>query len=217
MIDWNRIDTLFLDMDGTLLDLSFDNYFWRELVPRHYAQAHGLGEEEARLGIAASYGRMEGCLEWYCLDYWSTELQLDLIALKQTVADAIAIMPHAEAFLGALQRLPLRVVLLTNAHPASLGLKMQRTGLARFFSGIVCSHELGVPKEAADFWVRLNEVEPYRPRRSALIDDSLAVLDAARVHGIEYTIAVRRPDLSLPARMIDQFPAIDGLEAIMPP
>ena len=26
MINWQQIDTVFLDMDGTLLDLHFDNY-----------------------------------------------------------------------------------------------------------------------------------------------------------------------------------------------
>ena len=34
--DWRAIDTVLLDMDGTLLDLRFDNYFWLELVPRKY-------------------------------------------------------------------------------------------------------------------------------------------------------------------------------------
>ena len=33
IIDWTRIDTILLDMDGTLLDLGFDNFFWREHVP----------------------------------------------------------------------------------------------------------------------------------------------------------------------------------------
>jgi putative hydrolase of the HAD superfamily len=41
-IDWSRIDTVLLDMDGTLLDLRFDNWFWQELIPSRYAAAHGL-------------------------------------------------------------------------------------------------------------------------------------------------------------------------------
>lgn len=216
MIDWNSIDTVFLDMDGTLLDLHFDNYFWRELVPRRYAGARGLSVTDAQAGISARYRRMEGALEWYCLDYWTRELQLDLIALKREVAAAITLLPHAEAFLQALQSLPLRVVLVTNAHPASLALKMERTGLRRFFSAVVCSHEYGLPKESRDFWARLNDWEPYRPSRAVLVDDSIAVLRAARAHGIEFGIAMRRPDSRQPPRSIDDFPAIDDLRDLMP-
>lgn len=32
-IAWQEVDTVLLDMDGTLLDLAFDNYFWQTLVP----------------------------------------------------------------------------------------------------------------------------------------------------------------------------------------
>ena len=38
MIDWNAINTVLLDMDGTILDLHFDNYFWKEYVPQKYAE-----------------------------------------------------------------------------------------------------------------------------------------------------------------------------------
>ena len=216
MIDWSRIDTVFLDMDGTLLDLGFDNYFWRELVPRRYAEARGLSVLDAQARVTARYQTQEGALTWYCLDYWSAELELDLIALKREVASAITAMPNAEAFLQALQALPVRVVLVTNAHPASLSLKMDRTGLDRFFAAQVSSHELGEPKESPVFWTRLREVEPFLPHRSVLIDDSLAVLQSARRQGIGQTIAIRRPDLKQPPRQIDEFTAVDDLRDVMP-
>ena len=41
-LPWPEIHTVLLDMDGTLLDLRFDNHFWRELVPERYAERHGL-------------------------------------------------------------------------------------------------------------------------------------------------------------------------------
>ena len=41
-------ETLMLDMDGTLLDLAFDNYVWKTLIPERYAGTHGLPVDEAR-------------------------------------------------------------------------------------------------------------------------------------------------------------------------
>ena len=29
IVEWDAIDTVLVDMDGTLLDLSFDTFFWR--------------------------------------------------------------------------------------------------------------------------------------------------------------------------------------------
>ena len=32
--DWSCIEVVCLDMDGTVLDLHFDNLFWLEVLPR---------------------------------------------------------------------------------------------------------------------------------------------------------------------------------------
>ena len=48
MLDWNNISTVLLDMDGTLLDLHFDNYFWQHHVPVRYAEKHKLELDDAR-------------------------------------------------------------------------------------------------------------------------------------------------------------------------
>ncbi len=42
MIDWDNIDTVLLDMDGTLLDLGFDNWFWQPHVPEQYPPSRHL-------------------------------------------------------------------------------------------------------------------------------------------------------------------------------
>ena len=48
------VDTVLLDMDGTLLDLAFDNYFWQKLVPETWGrekQGYATGK---RWNICAS-------------------------------------------------------------------------------------------------------------------------------------------------------------------
>jgi HAD superfamily hydrolase (TIGR01509 family) len=215
MLDWEKIETVLLDMDGTLLDLNFDNHFWQEFVPLRYAKRHHLSLHEAKLRLKPMFKSMEGKLEWYCLDYWSRELQLDITGLKAEISGLIAVLPHVTEFLERLQGSPRRVLLVTNAHYDSLGIKMEKTCLRPFFNAIICSHDYGVPKEHSDFWPRLQQDQPFDKQQTLLIDDSLAVLNSARQFGIRYLVAATQPDSRLPPRKVGDFPAIRDFRALM--
>src|SRR5699024_6401143 len=52
VIDWDRIDTVWLDLDGTVLDLHFDVRFWHEHLPARYAQTHGIERALAEQRLA---------------------------------------------------------------------------------------------------------------------------------------------------------------------
>jgi len=215
MINWNQIDSVFLDMDGTLLDLNFDNQFWKNLLPQRYAERHGLDTESAHEILSPLFKEVEGQLEWYCLDYWSAQLALDVPALKRELAELIEILPHVVDFLCAVKALEKRLVLVTNAHPKSFELKMEKTELRHWFDQIVIAHELGLPKENPQFWERLHAVEPFQPERALMVDDSLSVLRSARNAGI-HTLAISLHDSQQPARVITEFPAIRDFREIMP-
>lgn len=216
MIDWNGIDLLFLDMDGTLLDLHFDNHFWLEHVPARYAGARGISLKAAREELLARYKSAEGTLEWYCVDHWSRELGLDIAQLKQEVDHLIAVHTHVVGFLQAVRRLEKRIVLVTNAHQKSLMLKLERTRLGGHLDAVVCSHHLGLPKENGAFWERLQRVEPFDRERTLFVDDSEAVLRSARAYGIRWLLRVLRPDTRGPVREAGGFPAIDDFSQISP-
>lgn len=216
MIPWKRMRSVFLDMDGTLLDLNFDNHFWLEFVPRRYAERNGLSLPEAKAELMPKFRAMEGRLEWYCLDYWSQALGLDIPAMKAEIAGLIAVLPHVTEFLEAVRSAGLRLVLVTNAHPKSLGLKLEKTALYVFFDAIISSHSIGLPKEDPLFWRRLHEVEPYDPEATLLVDDSLPVLRSARQSGPRHLVAVRKADSKRAAADITEFPAIDDFRALAP-
>jgi HAD superfamily hydrolase (TIGR01509 family) len=216
MIDWNVVDSVFLDMDGTLLDLHFDNHFWLEHVPRRFAEARGLPYEQARSELLGRYRSREGTLEWYCVDHWSEELGLDIALLKEEVDHLIAVHPHVTDFLEALAERGKRRVLVTNAHHKSIALKMEKTRLAGYLDRIICSHDLAVPKEAADFWPRVQTLEPFDPSCTLFIDDSVAVLRSARVYGFRWLLAVLRPDSTAPAREAEEFSAISQFSELLP-
>lgn len=216
MIDWKNIHSVFLDMDGTLLDLHFDNHFWREHVPLRYAERYGLDMEAAKAELYQRFRQMEGTMEWYCVDYWSRELGLDIALLKAEVEHLIAVHPHVPDFLEAVRQTGKRVVLVTNAHMKSLTLKMERTKLAGHFDAVICTHDFGRPKEDPVFWQQLQEREPFDPQHTVLVDDSLAVLRSARLYGIRHLLAVCRPDTRGAAREVTEFPAINTFLEIMP-
>ncbi|MBK9955090.1 MAG: GMP/IMP nucleotidase [Rhodocyclaceae bacterium] len=215
-LDWTAIDTVLLDMDGTLLDLHFDNHFWQTHMPRRYAESRGLSGEAARDELMSRYHARAGTLDWYSVDYWATALEIDVMRLKEEVAHLIAVHPSVTDFLAAVRAAGKRIALVTNAHHKSVTLKMARTGLRPHFDAIVTSHELGLPKEDAGFWERLRRAEPFDPRRSLLVDDTLPVLDAARAFGIRQLVAVRRPDTRQPVKDTGDYPAIGSFAEIMP-
>ncbi len=213
--DWDRIDTVLLDMDGTVLDLDYDMRFWRDTVPRHYAGQHGLTYDEARRRLYPLFDSVRGTLDWYCIEFWSRQLGLDIPALKRALRHEITWLPRAREFVTRLRAEGRRVVLVTNAHPGTVAIKDAQLGLRRHFDAVHSSHEVGEAKESPAFWPRLAEREPFDVLRTMFVDDSPPVLRAARAHGIEWVYGIRRPDSRGPARAVEGFPAVDAVHQLL--
>src|SRR5271154_5590846 len=128
-VDWSAIDTVLLDMDGTLLDLRFDNWFWQELIPRRYAAANNLSQTEAWAALKPKFRANRGTIQWYCIDYWTRELDLDIAGIKREALAQVSFLPGAEEFLLQLKARGKPRVLVTNAHPATLPMKNERIPL----------------------------------------------------------------------------------------
>lgn len=215
-LDWSGIDTVLLDMDGTLLDLHFDNQFWQVYVPQKFAEQHGLPHAEAHAECFRRYNAKVGTLDWYCVDYWTQQLELDIVQLKHELSHLIAVHPDVIEFLSALKTTGKRVVLVTNAHRKSLNLKMDRTGLALHFDAMHVSHEYGIAKEDPQFWAALAHSEPFDPAGTLLVDDSLPVLRSARQYGIAHLLAILQPDTRQPEKDVGDFAAIRRFSEITP-
>jgi len=216
-VDWSRAEWVILDMDGTILDLSYDNYFWRELVPERYAQARGLSLEAARIELLPRFVEVQHTLPWYCTDYWSGITGLDMAGLKREVRQHIRALEGAEDFLRHVRDSGRQLWLATNAHRDSWTLKMEQTGLGHYFHQIVSSHDYGAPKEDPLFWQRFLADKPFAPERSLFVDDSLPVLASARRFGIGQVVGLRHPDSTQPRRAdFDWDPAADRIAQLIP-
>ena len=216
LLPWREIDTVLLDMDGTLLDLHYDNHFWQVYVPEKFAEKHGLEYAQAHAECFRRYNAKAGTLDWYCVDYWSEQLELDIVRLKEELSHLIAVHPDVTEFLTQARAAGKRVVLVTNAHHKSLNLKMDRTGLSVHFDAMHTSHAYGLAKEDPAFWAALGAAEPFDPGRTLLVDDSLPVLRSAREYGIAHLLAVLQPDTRLPDKDVAEFAAIRRFGDVLP-
>ena len=216
MLDWDSIDTVLLDMDGTLLDLHFDNHFWLEFVPQRYAELKGVNFEVAKADCVEQFGSVAGTLDWYCLDYWTERLGLNIPELKEEIAHLINVLPDVTEFLDALAARGKRRVLVTNAHEKSLALKMRKTHLDQHLDRLLSSHQLGHAKEFDEFWPALQQVEPFDPQRTLFVDDSISVLESAKRYGIANIVAITFPDSQQEKRQVTDFIAIDGFSELLP-
>lgn len=215
MLDWADIDTVLLDMDGTLLDLHFDNYFWLEHLPIRWSEITGISVTDAKAQLQAEYAVLQGKLEWYCLDYWGKRLQLPITELKREVMHKIAMRADVPAFLQALKDSGREVVLVTNAHPDSLSLKIERTELSNYIDVLISTHEFGVTKESQTLWHKLQQRLGFDPARTLFVDDSLPILQAAADFGIRHLLAVANPDSQQPVRDITDFASITDYSVLL--
>jgi HAD superfamily hydrolase (TIGR01509 family) len=208
LITWSDVDTVLLDMDGTLLDLHFDNHFWMEHLPQRYADVHGVSLAMAQLEMQPLFREQAGHLNWYCLDFWSRELRLPVRELKLETAHLIALRPDADTFLAAIQKAGKRVIMITNAHRDSLSLKLERIELAGYFERMISSHDYGFPKENQQFWDALRHDTGFDPARSLFIDDTLPILRSARAYGVAHLLAVHEPDSRKGPKDTEEFAAL---------
>ncbi len=216
VINWQNVDTVLLDMDGTLLDLHFDNFFWQEHLPQRYAEIKGLDPQATRNEIQQHTNSIRGSLNWYSTDYWSDFLGVDVVRLKHEISHRVAIRPYCIEFLDALREAGKDVVMVTNAHQDSLALKMEITLLTEKFHSMITVHEFSLPKENPKCWDEVNKRHPFDREKTLLVDDNLAVLESARRYGIRGLLAIQQPDSQRPQQVIEGFDAIDHFDEILP-
>ena len=217
IVDWNHIDTVLLDMDGTLLDRHFDDHFWLEHVPKRYAAKNGIPLDTAKKSLYALFRSQERTLNWTDLDYWSDRLGLDIPLLKLEVEHLIAVHPGVVEFLLFLRQHKKHIWLVTNAHSKTLDLKMRKTRIGPYFTGIVSAHDIGLPKEDMAFWGKLQKTVPYDPARTMLGEDSETNLGTAEAFGISHLIYVSRYSSTVHPLPSERFASIHYFNQLIPP
>ncbi len=215
MLAWDNIETVLLDMDGTLLDLQFDNFFWLTYLPQRYAEFHQITIEAAQSKLEAHIDHYRGTLQWYCLDHWSELVGMDIAALKQEIAHKVAIRPGAERFLRWLKQNGKDTILLTNAHRAGMNIKLEASGIDRWLDKIISSHDYQEPKESENFWHHFADNHEFNPQKTLFIDDTEQILHQAKAFGIQHLIYIAQPDSNGTKRRSEHYQSLHDFSEIM--
>ncbi len=215
-IQWDEIDTVLLDMDGTLLDKHFDDYFWEQYVPEHFSLLHDIPIEEAKEQLLARYHQVKDTLDWADLNFWSRELGIDLQELKLRINHLIGVHPYVIEFLEYCLKTGKKLYLITNAHSSTLSIKLEKTALGSWFDRIVCAEEVGMAKEAPGFWERLQQMLHFDKSRTLLVDDTEKVLTTAQDYGLAYLLFIARPSSRQRVLYSCHFPSIEYFKELLP-
>ena len=214
-LDWHSVDDVLLDMDGTLLDRDFDNFFFEEELPRRYAALHRLSERAAREKLFALYRAVEGELAWTDLHYWTRTLGVDVVAMTQELSGRISYLPGVEAFLGAVRAKRKRMTVLTNAHADGVTIKCRKTGVDKQVDRIVNAFEVGCLKMRPDYWPACQKLVGFDPGRSLYIDDDEACLAAAQAFGIRHIYHSARSSTRLPSHPSSRYTPLENLQDLI--
>jgi len=202
-------------MDGTILDLHFDNHFWLEHLPLRYSEKMAISLEQAKAKLATDYQAVVGTIEWYCLDYWAQQTQMPIKELKREIQHLIQLRSDAKNFLIALKESGREIILVTNAHPEALSLKIERTQLDKYFDTLYSTHEFGVSKESQLLWQRLQAKQGFDCKSTLFIDDSIEILKSAQTFGIKHLLAIANPDSKKSTNIITEFDSITDFQLLV--
>ncbi|RZG87780.1 HAD-IA family hydrolase [Acinetobacter venetianus] len=194
------------DMDGTLLDLAFDDFIWNHCLPERHAQIHQCSLEQSQQTLFQFYQQHKHTLSWYSSAYWTAKVGVDVLQLQYEHREKIAARAGCHQLLERLKAKGYRCWLLTNADQAGLQLKLENVELSPYFELMISSEELGHAKEDVGFWQNLQQLHPFDPAKAVFIDDTVAVLKGAEAFGISKLVSILQPSSSKPSRNVNELP-----------
>lgn len=165
-----------LDLDGTLVSREYVDYFWLELVPRLYAEKHGIDFREAKNIVLREYDKIgPRDLRWYIPEYWFSRFNLDRNLLYQALEEAGRLVKPYEDTLEFLEKAHrmCKLVVCTSASREFVNLVFKRVPLipqtvSSVFSSV---SDFALPGKPREFYERVLTKLNVRPEEVIHVGD----------------------------------------------
>ena len=92
MVKLNSTTAILSDLDGVILDLSYDIKFWELWLPEHVADQTNQSIEEVQEKIQAEIDAQRGTLNFYDLNYWDDLLDVDCMQIIKAKEDKCCLL-----------------------------------------------------------------------------------------------------------------------------
>lgn len=198
-------------MDGTLLDLAYDDFIWNHLLPIRYAEIHQCTIEQSKTTLFEFYQEHNHTLNWYSSRFWTAKVGVDVLAMQIEYKDKVKKREGCLELLNYLKENGYSIWLATNADAAGLKLKLEKTHLADYFDVIISSETIGHAKEFVEFWEILAKQHPFDAKTSYFIDDTEKVLNGAKKFGIHNLFSIQQPSSDNAPRTEFAYPMLNNL------
>lgn len=205
------------DMDGTLLDLAFDDFIWNECLPERHSQTHQISLTQSHEILSQFYRSNKHTLAWYSSNYCTQTTGVDVLKLQQEFQHKIKARSGCMELLNTLKEQGYQCWLVTNADCASLQLKLDNIPIQDFFDVILSSEQIGYAKEDLKFWQELQGLHYFEPQNTIFLDDTIQVLKTAEKFGIRHLFTILQPSTLKSKRQLQdlEYKALDQLTELL--
>ncbi|MCH1416878.1 MAG: HAD-IA family hydrolase [Gammaproteobacteria bacterium] len=183
------IECMLVDMDGVILDNTYDNNFWQNQIPGVISKNKNISFEDAKRLAVQIFNYKKNTKDWYDVDYWSNMLNVDIEAEKRSSISFDRIQLY-EGVTKTLNKLKdnFRLILITNAHRKTLNIKLEKYDLSPYFENMICAHELHYVKENIQLWYMLKSRFKLDYTKTLLIEDTINNIKVGLSAGISQAV-----------------------------
>jgi HAD superfamily hydrolase (TIGR01509 family) len=213
MVKLNSTTAILSDLDGVILDLSYDIKFWELWLPEHVADQNNQSIEEAQEKIQAEIDAQRGTLNFYDLNYWEDLLDVDCMQIIKAKEERCSYLEGSHEALQGLSILKNPKHILTNGDPKVQEYKAEIQDFLKFFDSIFYSMHAGYPKEQKEFWALARHNLNLDFEDAIFIDDDFKVVTAAVKAGIKQVIWITPGKKRILQNGIETFPSLKDLVA----
>ena len=180
---------MLVDMDGVILDNTYDNNFWQNQIPGVISKNKNISFEDAKRLAVQIFNYKKNTKDWYDVDYWSNMLNVDIEAEKRSSISFDRIQLY-EGVTETLNKLKdnFRLILITNAHRKTLNIKLEKYDLNPYFENMICAHELHYVKENIQLWYMLKSRFKLDYTKTLLIEDTINNIKVGLSAGISQAV-----------------------------